>query len=81
LGLHSDDLVRANSARLLDLPWRLVEHGGELHYFLAFAGALLGFPAFIAAVLAVDSATAMACFWGIPAFISLPMFLEIDFWE
>jgi hypothetical protein len=48
---------------------------------LAFAGALPGFPAFIAAVLAVDSATAMACFWGIPAFISLPMFLEIDFSE
>jgi hypothetical protein len=48
---------------------------------MAFAGALLGFPAFIAAFRAVDSATATACFWGIPAFISLPMFLPIDLLE
>jgi len=47
-------------------------------HFLAFFGALLGFPAALAAVRAVFSATATACFCGMPAFISLEMFLLID---
>ena len=35
---------------------------------------MLGLPAFLAAVRAVDSATATACFCGIPYFISIEMF-------
>ena len=46
-----------------------------------FAGALLGLPAFFAAVRAVEIATATACFCGMPAFISFEMFFEIDFFE
>jgi hypothetical protein len=48
------------------------------HFFL---GALLGFPAFMAAVRAVLRAIATACFCGLPAFISFEMFEEMDFCE
>jgi hypothetical protein len=48
---------------------------------MAFFGALLGLPAFTAAVRAVFSAMAMACFCGLPDFISLEMFELMDFWE
>jgi hypothetical protein len=50
-----------------------------------FGGAIffatVAFPAFFAAVRAVERATATACFCGIPAFISFEMFFEIDFFE
>jgi hypothetical protein len=44
----------------------------------AFFGAFLGLPAFIAAVRAVFKEMATACFCGLPAFISLLMFLEME---
>jgi hypothetical protein len=44
----------------------------------AFFGAFPGFPAFIAAVRAVFKEMATACFGGLPAFISLLMFLEME---
>lgn len=52
-----------------------------VHFFLlgALAGALDGFPAAKADLRADDNATAMACFCGMPDFISLEMFLEMVF--
>jgi hypothetical protein len=44
----------------------------------AFFGAFPGLPAFIAAVRAVFKEMATACFCGLPAFISLLMFLEME---
>jgi hypothetical protein len=38
------------------------------------------FPFFFFAVRAVSSAIAIACFCGLPDFISLEMFELIDFW-
>ena len=39
------------------------------------------FPFFLRDLPAAESAIAIACFWGFPAFISLRMFEEIVFWE
>jgi hypothetical protein len=51
----------------------------RIHHF-PFFGAFDGLPAFFAAVRAVSSAIAIACFCGLPDFISLEMFELIDFW-
>ena len=45
---------------------------------MAFFRALLGFPASLAALLAVLRAIATACFLGLPDFISLEMFFPMD---
>ena len=58
--------------------WAAIDEDGELCHFLALAaGALPGLPAFIAAVRAVDSAMATACFWGLPDFTSFEMLDEM----
>jgi len=57
------------------------EYQNHIDPFFIGLGALDGFPAFIAAVLAVESAIATACFCGFPDFISVEMFLEMVFFE
>jgi hypothetical protein len=48
---------------------------------MAFLGALLGFPAAFAALVATLNAMATDCFWGFPDFISLEMFFPMDLLE
>jgi hypothetical protein len=48
------------------------------HFLDFFFGALPGLPAFSAALAAVDSDMATACFIGLPAFFSVLIFDAID---
>jgi hypothetical protein len=48
------------------------------HFLDFFLGALPGLPAFSAALAAVDSDMATACFIGLPAFFSVLIFDAID---
>jgi hypothetical protein len=75
IGFRNDDVIKQTIV-CFDHLAGTIKHRRVFHFF-AFAGALLGLPAFMAAVRAVLKAMAIACFCGLPDFISRLMLEEM----